>query len=147
MLRIARCSGHPTKAQESSRNWAGGGRIRSFLFEMQVSSSAQYLSLVWFISLVFRKKCCREPIRYMFQVNRKEARFFDDSLAFEPWCHVSPAQSLLWPRLGDCSTRRRLGLPPVICGAPVRGGAGCLTQLLNLAAALAAPRSILGELE
>lgn len=82
----------------------------------------------------------------MLQVNRKEARFLEDSLVFEPWYRVSPCNLYSDQGKGDCSARRRLGLPPVICGAPGRGGAGCLTQLLNLAAALAAPRSILGEL-
>lgn len=75
MLRVARCAGHPSKTQKSSLNWAGGGRIRSFPFEIQVSSSVQYSSLVWFTRLVFCKKCCGEPIRCMSQVNRKEARF------------------------------------------------------------------------
>lgn len=61
-------------------------------------------------------------------------------------CTVIPAAASLGLRPGNCGWACGFSPPPVIFVAPCGGGAGCLTQLLNLAAALAALRSILSEL-
>ena len=82
-------------------------------------------------------------------MNRKEARFPEDSLTFETWrggsLHsLSCGQG--WETAVQSAWSSQLYHRPRLSSAAPPGKEGLSDSVLNLVAALAAPRSILGEL-